>query len=123
MDGSKARIFIVVASLTLTGFLLVFLMAAPYLRFPFNENQNENLRLIDIVLPVFFGYLGAASHFLFNSNRGREVPPAQRPLLRILVVGSFGIFTFIIVCLFIVFWVSNGSPGAMSFDTLSRFFS
>jgi hypothetical protein len=123
MDASKARIFIVVASLALTGFLLTFLMAAPFLRVPFNENQNENVRLIEIVLPVFFGYLGSASHFLFNANRGREVAPEQMPLLRILVVGSFGIFTAFIICLFAIFWLSNGSPAAMSFDSLSRYFS
>lgn len=123
MNAASARIFIVVASLALTGFLLVFLMAAPFLQLPFNENEGENVHLIEIVLPVFFGYLGNASHFLFNANRGRSVPPEQRPLLAILVIGSFGIFTIFIICLFVVFALSNGSPGAMSFDSLSRFFS
>jgi hypothetical protein len=48
MNASQARIFIVSASLALTGALLIFLMAAPALRVPFNEVQNEHLRLLDV---------------------------------------------------------------------------
>ena len=123
MNAAGARIFIVSASLALTGILLIFLMAAPSLRVPFNENQSENLRLIEIVLPVFFGYLGSASHFVFNANRGRDVAPDQMALLRILVVGPFTIFAVFLIALFGIFWLSNGTPAAMSFGTLSQFFS
>jgi hypothetical protein len=62
---------------------------------------------------------------LFNANRGREVAEEQKPLLGILIVGSFSLFSIFIACLLAVFWVSNlsDSQGAMSFDSLSRWFS
>jgi hypothetical protein len=71
--SQSARLAIVAYSLGITGTLMVFLLLAQPLHMRFNYANEENLRLIDIVLPTFLGYLGAASHFLFNSNRGREV--------------------------------------------------
>ncbi|MET0502919.1 MAG: effector-associated domain EAD1-containing protein [Candidatus Binatia bacterium] len=125
MDASTARVVIVAASLVLTGLLLLFFMAAPFLGAPFNENQNENVRLIEIVLPVFLGYLGSASHFLFYRNRGREVAEDQQSLLGLMVFGSLSLFALFIVALLAIFWVSNlsDSQGAMDFDSLSRWFS
>jgi len=68
-----ARIAIVVFSLGITGVLLTFLILAPALGMPFNPGRNENIRLIEIIVPVFFGYLGSAAHFVFHSQRGREM--------------------------------------------------
>jgi hypothetical protein len=76
-SASAARLTIVSYTLFLTGALLVFLMIAPYGGFVFDEKQKENVRLIEVVLPIFFGYLGSASHFIFNASRGRDVPREQ----------------------------------------------
>jgi hypothetical protein len=125
MTAATARQFIVAYSLSLCGFLLIFLMVAPYLSVPFNSRLNENMRLIEVVLPVFFGYLGSASHFIFNANRGRDVAVAQEELLFYLVVGPFVIFSVFIFALFAIFTLSGrwGGGPSMDFDTLSRWFS
>jgi hypothetical protein len=121
LNAGQARVFIVAASLLLSGVLLIFLMLAPALGVPFNENLNENVRLIEIVIPVFFGYLGSASHFVFNVNRGREIAESEQLLLGTLLIGAFAVFTIFISALFATFWITRGR--SMDFDTLSRWFS
>src|SRR5688572_26684576 len=95
MAGSvaqSARVAVVAYSLGITGVLIVFLILAQPLGMRFDYAQEQNLRLIDVVLPTFLGYLGAASHFIFNANRGREVDPEHAGMLRLLVHGPFLIF-------------------------------
>jgi hypothetical protein len=124
LTAAKARVLIVGYSLILSGALLIFLMAAPHFSVPFNPRLNENVRLIEVVLPVFFGYLGSASHFVFNANRGRDVSVEQQELLFYLIVGPFAIFTLFLIALFFAFTYSSSSGGSrMDFDTLSRWFS
>jgi hypothetical protein len=128
--AQSARIAIVAYSLGITGFLIVFLVLAQPLQLRFDFGKEENLRLIDIVLPTFFGYLGAASHFLFNANRGREVDGDNALLLRMLIHGPFLIFIFAVSALFFAHYVShqplpNDAPRIerMDFATLSRYLS
>jgi hypothetical protein len=43
--------------------------------------------------------------------------------LALLLVGGFGLFTIITICLFVIFSISQGAPGALSFNALSSYFS
>ncbi len=121
--ASAARLSILVFSLAISGCLLIFLVVAPNIGFPFNS--NDNYRLIEIVTPLFFGYLGSASHYVFNANGGREVDKNQQNMLMFVVIGPFMIFIAFIIIMFWVFKVSQTGQGgdAMTFDGLSRGFS
>jgi hypothetical protein len=128
--AQTARVAIVSYSLGITGFLMVFLLLAQPLGMRFDFGREENLRLMDIVLPTFFAYLGAASHFLFNANRGREVPKNNEQLLRLLVHGPFIIFIATVAALFYSHYLSHRPIGpddaridVLSFNQLSRYFS
>jgi hypothetical protein len=130
MTTRTARLAIVVYSLGITGFLIVFLILAQPLGMRFDFGQEQNLRLIDIVLPTFFGYLGAASHFIFNSDRGRAVEAENQALLGLLIHGPFLIFIFSVSALFFAHYVSHRPLAIdepridrMDFGTLSRYLS
>ncbi len=128
--AQAGRIAIVCYSLGITGCLMLFLLLAQPIGMRFDYLHEQNLRLIDVVLPTFLGYLGAASHFLFNANRGREVPPENVVLLRLLIHGPFVIFIIVVVALFVSYYISHrplttDEPRVdqMSFESLSRYLS
>lgn len=128
--AQSARIAIVCYSLSITGSLILFLILAQPIGIRFNYSQEENLRLIDVITPTFFGYLGAASHFIFNSNKGREVSVENEGILRLLIHGPFIIFILLVGSVFYTFYYTN-LPQAlddkriavMSFNSLSRYLS
>lgn len=109
---------------------MIFLVLAQPLGMRFDYAREENLRLLDIVLPTFFGYLGAASHFLFNASGGREISAENTRLVKLLVHGPFLIFTAVIIALFFAHYVSHvpldvDDPrrDVMTFNQLSRYLS
>lgn len=128
--AQSARLAVVLYSLGITGTLIIFLILAQPLGMRFDYGQEQNLRLIDVILPTFVGYLGAASHFIFNSNRGREVEPENGAMLRLLVHGPFLIFILAVSSLFFAHYISHrplpdDAPriDEMDFATLSRYLS
>jgi hypothetical protein len=128
--AQSARMAIVCYSLAITGSLLIFLILAQPLGIRFDYGQEQNLRLIDVVLPTFVGYLGAASHFIFNANRGREVDEQNAPMLRVLIHGPFVIFIIAVAGLFFAHYashrpldVSEPRIDRMDFAALSRYLS
>jgi hypothetical protein len=126
MNIPMARRWLVAASLSITGFMLLFSVTAPALNYPLEYAQS--LRLMEIVVPVFFGYLGAATHFVFKKTRKvRLARPEVRPLLGLLVRGPLVLYTFATLAAILVFGVANreGAPpgSGMSIDDLARIFS
>jgi hypothetical protein len=128
--AQSARMAIVLYSLFITGSLIIFLLIAQPLGMRFDFGREENLRLIDVVVPTFLGYLGAASHFIFNANRGREIDDQNKSMLAILVHGPFIIFFLAICALFFAHYASHrplldSEPriDVMEFSTLSRYLS
>lgn len=129
--AQSARIAVVVYSLAISGGTILFLILAQPLGIKgFDYHQEQNLRLIDVVLPTFFGYLGAASHFLFNSNNGRDVDEKNALLLRILIHGPFVIFILAVCALFFTYHttnqvLANDDPrvAGLDFASLSRYLS
>ena len=88
MTIDMARKWLIVSSLLITGIQMVFLLVAP--AFIFSLKYPNNLNLLQIVSPVFLGYLGSASHFIFQ-NPAPEVP-VQNQFLGLLVKGPMIIY-------------------------------
>jgi hypothetical protein len=123
MTVLKAQIFIVVSSLVLTGSLLLFYIMSPILGYPLEFDQA--IRLIQINTPIFLGFLGSATQFLFTGDktRARLIDEHLQPLLRILVVGPIAVFAVATIACLVAFGVSNRQSAAagqgMSVDSLS----
>jgi hypothetical protein len=128
--SQSARVAIVAYSLGITGGLLMFLLLAQPLHMRFNYVNAENLKLIDVVLPTFLGYLGSASHFLFNANKGREIDESNAGLLKLLVHGPFILFIVCTAALFYTYYdthlpLPDDAPRVdyLKFSDLSRYLS
>ena len=126
MDLGQARKWLVTASLSLTGFTFLFCILAPALRYPLEFAQS--FRLLEIVTPVFLGYLGSASLFIFNTQRPESTAQQSlSPLLGLLVRGPVLVYFLTILAALIAFGVSNGRsapPGSgMDVDQLAFAFS
>jgi len=120
-----AQKFLIQSSLCLTGFLFLFYVVAPAFGYPLEYDQS--IRLAQINTPVFLGYLGSATRFLFSgdSDRARIIKAELAPLLGMLVVGPILIFVLsTIACLVAFGWTNRQSapPGfGLSVDNLSIF--
>ena len=125
VDG--ARKWIIATSLVATGLVFVFFLVAPPLGFPLEWDQAQ--RVIEILLPVFLGYLGTATHFLFHSNKP-EVQPAvefQNSLLGLLIRGPIIVFAIACSAVLFAFGYANRSSASagsgMSIDQLAWAFT
>ncbi len=103
MSVRSARKWLILASLSITGLQMLFLIMAPSFGFPLVS--PENFHLLEIVSPVFLGYLGSASHFVFN-NPVPEVP-VQNEFLAPLVIGPIVIYLIVVAGAVVVFAYSN----------------
>jgi hypothetical protein len=83
-----ARKWLIVSSLVITGVQMVFLLVAPVFGYPLE--YPKNLDLLQIVMPVFLGYLGAAAHFIFQNPA--PAVPVQNKFLGLLVRGPLAIY-------------------------------
>jgi hypothetical protein len=119
MNISSARKFLILSSLVILGAQMIFLTVAPSIGFPLQ--YPKNLHLIDIVSPVFLGYLGSASHFIFQQP-APDVP-VQSEFLGILVRGPIIVYTLVVISALSAFSYSNrvGAEigSGMSEDALS----
>src|SRR5262249_2871463 len=102
MTIDNARKWLITSSLAITGVQMVFLLVAPVIGFPLP--YPKNLDLLQIVSPVFLGYLGSASHFIFQN----AVPsvPVQNQYLGLLVKGPLVIYIL----------AAGGSLGAFGYS-------
>jgi hypothetical protein len=120
LDAQK---FIISCSLAATCVLLMFYGLAPALGYPLEYDQA--VRLIQINVPVFLGYTGSATQFLFtgNTKRATLVDPALAPLLSLLTRGPLIIFALVNIGVLLAFgWTNRAAAppgGGMSVDTLS----
>jgi hypothetical protein len=114
-----ARKWLIIASLGITGAQMLFFVTAPAIGFPLQ--YPKNLDVLQIISPVFLGYLGSAAHFIFQN------PPAtisiQNQYLGLLVKGPLAIYTIVVVGAIVSFWYANrpdALPGTgMSVDNLA----
>jgi hypothetical protein len=119
--------FLVLANLILAGFALAFFALAPPLHlFPLKPPQTP--RLIELVLPVFLGYLGAAAQFVFRHGEleDSEAKVANgSPLGTVLIVGPVALFALAWASILIAFAISNGKAApegaGMDIDQLATY--
>lgn len=109
MQPNQARTWLVTMSLVITSALFVFFILAPAFDYPLQFRQAR--ALLEILLPVFLGYLGSAAHFLFRIDDAPEVVRDVRSpvLLALLLKGPIAVFTIAVVSALIGFGVSNRS--------------
>jgi len=125
MTPHVARKWLIYASLITTAAAFVFFLIAPVSGFPLTFEQS--IRLLEILLPVFLGYLGTATHFVIRGSQALPnnfVPSRGRgELLALLVRGPVLVFVIATVSAITAFGISNGSaapPGSgMSLETLA----
>ena len=82
---------------------MLFLFVCPVFGFPLEFPKN--LDLLQIVSPVFLGYLGSATHFIFQ-NPVKPVP-VQRQFLGLLVKGPIIIYVLVVIGAIAAFGYSN----------------
>jgi hypothetical protein len=121
---ASARKYLVTSSLSLTAALFAFFLLAPATGFPLVFDQS--LRILQIVLPVFLGYLGSASSFVFRSDSSEDQLAFRRgtsSLASLLTLGPVLAFTIALSALIIAFGVTNrpnAPPGSgISIDQLT----
>src|SRR5215475_4556171 len=88
MTIDAARKWLIVSSLVITGCQMLFLLVAPVMEFPLQ--YPKNIDLLQIVSPVFLGYLGSAAHFIFQNPP--PAVPVQNEFLGLLVKGPVVIY-------------------------------
>jgi hypothetical protein len=66
MTVVTARRWLVSASLLVCSFAFLFFLIAPAFNYPLTWEQAT--RVIEIILPVFLGYLGTAARYLFRQH-------------------------------------------------------
>jgi hypothetical protein len=111
MTVEKARAWLIVSSLLITGVTVLFLFVAPVLGYPLRQEQA--LRIVQIVMPVFVGYLGSAAHFVFREREPDESEVRLRThrLAELLLKGPVIVWGGIMFAAIVAFGVSN-RPGA-----------
>jgi hypothetical protein len=118
---ADARRWLLLATLVITGAVLVFFLVAPSVGYPLEFSQS--LRLLEIVLPVFLGYLGASALFLFKAGDSQDSPFGARAatLVGPLVKGPVVVFALAMVALIGAFGFANtvGGASGMSVDNLA----
>ena len=128
--AKKARIWLVLLSSFSIFFYMTLILISPLLRIPFNYTLGENIRLIELALPVFTNYLFMSANFIFQKNKDNILSEDKEKLLFILVNVPFLLFIFMSITIFYIFYHSNlptseglARPESMSFGQLYQWSS
>jgi hypothetical protein len=108
MTVDEARTWLIKASLIATGSQMVFLILAPTFGFPLA--WPKNLDIIQIITPVFLGYLGAATHFIFIVPT--PAVTVNNQYLGVILKGAIYIYAAVVISAFVAFGWTNrvGAP-------------
>ncbi|WP_157783722.1 hypothetical protein [Bradyrhizobium liaoningense] len=110
--------------MSLIAFYGVFFLLAPLLRFPLDF--SDAAPLIQVIFPVFLGYLATAIVFAFE---GKDVETRAPDLLASLTKGPLLVSLILSVALFVAFWLSNSTDSPvrpakpMPFEVFSSLFA
>ena len=106
-----ARSWVIKACLLIMGGTLIFFLVAPTAGFPLEFTSS--LRILEIILPIFLGYIGQSIFLLLH--RGTQPMDEQRLVrksLKLLIQGPIVIFCLALVSIIVAFGLSNraGAP-------------
>jgi ABC-type dipeptide/oligopeptide/nickel transport system permease component len=125
MSYDAARIWLTTRSLLMiSGFGLAYIIA-PATRFPLSFEQA--LSVLQIVFPLFLGYL--ASAVVFVTKQDKKASEVMSGFLRVLITWPFYVVALLSFAIFFAFGVSNwpsetaNTGHGMSFDTMSSLIS
>ena len=120
MKADSARMWIICGSLVITGLQCLFLLIAPAFGFPLPFPKN--LDVLQSAGPVFLGYLGASSHYIFRESAKETF--VRSKFLGPIVIGPLLIYLLLVSAVLVAFGYSNrvgaALGGGMSFDNLNR---
>ena len=124
MQLDDARVWITTASLCVVAVTGGFFILAPAAGFPLAYPQA--LGMLKLIFPIFLGYLGSATYFLFKEkkkDKSVQKEPERTPLLQLLLKGPIYTFLFLFLIIITSFYLSNRptSPpeSGMDVDDLS----
>jgi hypothetical protein len=103
MTVDEARKWLISSSLIITGGQMIFLIVGPAFGFPLA--WPKNLDLLQIVSPVFLGYLGSAAHFIFMTPPPNV--PVNNQFLGLMLKGPLAIYALVVICALAAFGYSN----------------
>jgi hypothetical protein len=114
MSVEEARSWLLKATMILTTALFLFLVVAPGFGFPLEYQHGEVMRIVQILFPVFLGYLGAGTHFVFKYLHRQEPRESAttRPLFAVLVKWPIRLWVVMCGAVLGMFWYTN-TAGAM----------
>ncbi len=107
MQLKSAREWLVKSSLILTGATMAFFLVAPTLGFPLT--YEKSVQFLAVITPVFAGYIGTASKFVFSkfTPNEAEMEIERQPLFGLLLRGPLIVYTIGVVGLIVGFGYSN----------------
>lgn len=123
MTVRHARGWLITASLAITTCVFLFLLLAPGLGYPLEFPQA--VRLLEILVPVFLGYLGSAAHFVFSAAPEVQVaiPNDKAPFVSLMIRGPVIAWAICSVAVLVAFGFSNRAQAldgeGMSVDQLA----
>jgi hypothetical protein len=103
-----ARIWLIKASLSMTALTFIFFIIAPAVGYPLTFEQA--IRQIEIVSPVFVGYLGSATVFTFSHTKIRQLELSGQSMqsnLSLIVKGPIYVAALGIAVVLVAFGYSN----------------
>lgn len=126
MSLHEARKWLILASLIACAATFVFVLIAPVAGYPLL--WADSLRVLELVIPVFAGYLGAAAQYVFRQRNNESVNAQDGTrLLLIMIKGPVIVFTVMSLAILIGFGLSNrqsATPGeGMNVGTLAGLLS
>lgn len=109
------RRWLIMASLGVTIATFAFFLLAPELGYPIYD--PDHYAIIRLVVPVFMGYLGLATQYVFGDREpsNTRVSKERMKLIRLMVRGPIYAFVVIMVVVIVAFGLSN-RPGIASGD-------
>jgi len=124
MNVYDARSWIIIASLAMLAIYFVFFLLAPAFDYPLTF--DESYRILQIAVPVFLGYLGSATQFVFGTSGmpAQALDEHRQKLVGLLVRGPVFVFLLLNLAIIGAFGYSNRAnaiPGdGMNVDSLAN---
>lgn len=107
MSIESARAWIIKCSLAATFGVFAFVLVAPAVGYPLSFSNGDAVRLMEILIPVFLGYLAAASHYVFQhkpvASGDRELPRNAVTLIKVPLL----VFSAVVVIALAMFGFTN----------------